>query len=432
MKGLENWWNIHRIIVTCLTDAINLADMVPLTAAAKKFFDTAVQATLWSLWRFPGNKNDTPSPNVKENSGKKGLFSKGKQSAALYAALPVLIHGGMASLCRLYSLCSGLSLLGSNNIFVFTNASDPPVIFRPTGANRYFTLCSTEYLALGGGSHFALYLDSDLLNGSSLASETYGNSCLSHTQEFGVKEIEVLSLFHTNCGVSYSHRRDLFASDIRWASFFGSLRPGVFAGSWWAHHELGRGGWWFWDPVENASFMPRVLATACIHSVVILPLLHSWTSSPVISPLPSSLSSRPSGIASSVVLTSTGGFKSAKKGVFSQLDKFSARVELGGTVMLNMKILEEINDPNVVKILGYCMEEDLVPIIYEFMHQGTLKEYLFSIERMTERHQLISRVKIAIGVARGLVFLRTQPQLADYSLKIHNILLDEVLVFRTI
>ncbi|GJX08296.1 reverse transcriptase domain, reverse transcriptase zinc-binding domain protein [Tanacetum coccineum] len=52
---------------------------------------------------------------------------------------------------------------GSNNTFGFTNASGPPVIFRPTGSNRYFTLCSTEYLALGGGSHFALYLDSDLL-----------------------------------------------------------------------------------------------------------------------------------------------------------------------------------------------------------------------------------------------------------------------------
>lgn len=52
---------------------------------------------------------------------------------------------------------------------------------------------------------------------------------------------------------------------------------GILPGSWWAHHELGRGGWWFRDPVENASFMPRVLATARIHSVI-LPLLHSWTS----------------------------------------------------------------------------------------------------------------------------------------------------------
>lgn len=55
------------------------------------------------------------------------------------------------------------------------------------------------------------------------------------------------------------------------------LTVGILPGSWWAYHELGRGGWWFWDPVENASFMPRVLATARIHSVI-LPLLHSWTS----------------------------------------------------------------------------------------------------------------------------------------------------------
>ncbi|KAK1651708.1 hypothetical protein QYE76_069513 [Lolium multiflorum] len=52
---------------------------------------------------------------------------------------------------------------------------------------------------------------------------------------------------------------------------------GISPGSWWAHHELGRGGWWFRDPVENVSFMPRVLATARIHSVI-LPLLHFWTS----------------------------------------------------------------------------------------------------------------------------------------------------------
>lgn len=55
------------------------------------------------------------------------------------------------------------------------------------------------------------------------------------------------------------------------------LTVGILPGSWWAHHELGRGGWWFRDPVENASFMPRVLATARIHSVI-LPLLHSCTS----------------------------------------------------------------------------------------------------------------------------------------------------------
>ncbi|TYK03607.1 cytochrome c biogenesis FN [Cucumis melo var. makuwa] len=49
------------------------------------------------------------------------------------------------------------------------------------------------------------------------------------------------------------------------------LTVGILRGSWWAHHELGRGGWWFWDSVENASFMPRVLATTRIHSII-LPL----------------------------------------------------------------------------------------------------------------------------------------------------------------
>ncbi|KAF7089930.1 hypothetical protein CFC21_092780 [Triticum aestivum] len=55
------------------------------------------------------------------------------------------------------------------------------------------------------------------------------------------------------------------------------LTVGISPGSWWAHHELGRGGWWFRDLIKNASFMPRVLATARIHSVI-LPLLHFWTS----------------------------------------------------------------------------------------------------------------------------------------------------------
>ncbi|XWS41567.1 hypothetical protein CRYUN_Cryun17cG0092900 [Craigia yunnanensis] len=51
---------------------------------------------------------------------------------------------------------------GTNSTFVFTDIPGEPVIFRPTGANRYFTLCSTEFLAIGGGGHFALYLDGDL------------------------------------------------------------------------------------------------------------------------------------------------------------------------------------------------------------------------------------------------------------------------------
>ncbi|CAJ1855833.1 unnamed protein product [Sphenostylis stenocarpa] len=150
----------------------------------------------------------------------------------LYVSLPPLVHGrkwlllystwrhgiSLSTLYRRSMIWPGLSLLivgdkrgavfgsmveaplrsstkkkyqGTNNTFVFTNISGQPVIYRPTGVNRYFTLCNTDYLAIGGGGHFALYLDGDLLNGSSSVSETYGNPCLANSQDFEVKEVEL-------------------------------------------------------------------------------------------------------------------------------------------------------------------------------------------------------------------------------------------------
>ncbi|XP_057737827.1 uncharacterized protein LOC130955067 [Arachis stenosperma] len=151
--------------------------------------------------------------------------------STLYASLPALVHGrkwlllystwrngiSLSTLYRRSMLWPGLSLLvvgdrrgavfgslveaplrpsnkkyqGTNSTFVFTSISGHPVIYRPTGLNRYFTLCNTEFLAIGGGSHFALYLDGDLLNGSSSVSETYGNPCLANSQDFEVKEVEL-------------------------------------------------------------------------------------------------------------------------------------------------------------------------------------------------------------------------------------------------
>jgi cytochrome c-type biogenesis protein CcmF len=58
------------------------------------------------------------------------------------------------------------------------------------------------------------------------------------------------------------------------------LTLGITLGSWWAYNELGWGGWWFWDPVENASFMPWLVGTALIHSLGVTEkrgLLKSWT-----------------------------------------------------------------------------------------------------------------------------------------------------------
>ena len=59
-----------------------------------------------------------------------------------------------------------------------------------------------------------------------------------------------------------------------------ALTIGIALGSWWAYYTLGWGGWWFWDPVENASFMPWLVGTALIHSSIVVErrdTLKSWT-----------------------------------------------------------------------------------------------------------------------------------------------------------
>ncbi len=54
-------------------------------------------------------------------------------------------------------------------------------------------------------------------------------------------------------------------TNIAWAF----MTIGIALGSWWAYYELGWGGWWFWDPVENASFMPWIVGTALMHSLIV-------------------------------------------------------------------------------------------------------------------------------------------------------------------
>ncbi|HEX5129528.1 MAG TPA: heme lyase CcmF/NrfE family subunit [Usitatibacter sp.] len=77
----------------------------------------------------------------------------------------------------------------------------------------------------------------------------------------------------------------LDASWARWSrpwttAAWGFLTIGIALGSWWAYYELGWGGWWFWDPVENASFMPWLVGTALIHSLAVTEkrgTFRSWT-----------------------------------------------------------------------------------------------------------------------------------------------------------
>ena len=91
----------------------------------------------------------------------------------------------------------------------------------------------------------------------------------------------LLYVGYVGCSVAFSFAIGALLTgriDAAWARF---VRPwtlvawcfltlGIAMGSYWAYYELGWGGWWFWDPVENASLMPWLVATALIHSTVVM------------------------------------------------------------------------------------------------------------------------------------------------------------------
>ncbi len=96
------------------------------------------------------------------------------------------------------------------------------------------------------------------------------------------------------------------------------LTVGIALGSWWAYYELGWGGWWFWDPVENASFMPWLAGTALVHSAIVVEKrdsLKTWTI--LLAIITFSLSLLGTFLVRSGVLTSVHAFASdPARGVF--------------------------------------------------------------------------------------------------------------------
>ena len=96
------------------------------------------------------------------------------------------------------------------------------------------------------------------------------------------------------------------------------LTIGIVAGSYWAYYTLGWGGWWFWDPVENASLMPWLAATALIHSVTVLATrdgLRAWTI--MLSVLAFSMSMVGTFLVRSGILTSVHSFAvDPERGIF--------------------------------------------------------------------------------------------------------------------
>jgi cytochrome c-type biogenesis protein CcmF len=96
------------------------------------------------------------------------------------------------------------------------------------------------------------------------------------------------------------------------------LTLGIALGSWWAYYELGWGGWWFWDPVENASFMPWLVGTALIHSLAVTEkrgAFKNWTV--MLAIMAFSLSLLGTFLVRSGVLTSVHAFATdPKRGIF--------------------------------------------------------------------------------------------------------------------
>jgi cytochrome c-type biogenesis protein CcmF len=111
------------------------------------------------------------------------------------------------------------------------------------------------------------------------------------------------------------------------------LTIGITLGSWWAYYELGWGGWWFWDPVENASFMPWLVGTALIHSLAATEkrgVFKTWTV--LLAIFAFSLSLLGTFLVRSGVLTSVHAFASdPTRGVFILV--FLA-VVVGGSLLL--------------------------------------------------------------------------------------------------
>jgi len=111
------------------------------------------------------------------------------------------------------------------------------------------------------------------------------------------------------------------------------LTLGITLGSWWAYYELGWGGWWFWDPVENASFMPWLVGTALVHTLAVTEkrgVFRSWTL--LLAIIAFSLSLLGTFLVRSGVLTSVHAFAAdPTRGVF--ILGFLA-VVIGGSLLL--------------------------------------------------------------------------------------------------
>jgi cytochrome c-type biogenesis protein CcmF len=166
------------------------------------------------------------------------------------------------------------------------------------------------------------------------------------------------------------------------------LTLGIALGSWWAYYELGWGGWWFWDPVENASFMPWLVGTALIHSLAVTEKRGSFKNWTVLLAIAAfSLSLLGTFLVRSGVLTSVHAFATdPKRGVFilfflaavvgSSLTLFAWRapkVSLGGAfALVSRETLLLLNNVLLVVACGSVLLGTLYPLLLDALNMGKI------------------------------------------------------------
>ncbi len=166
------------------------------------------------------------------------------------------------------------------------------------------------------------------------------------------------------------------------------LTFGIGLGSWWAYYELGWGGWWFWDPVENASLMPWLVGTALIHSLMVTEKRGSFKAWTVLLAIAAfSLSLLGTFLVRSGVLTSVHAFATdPKRGVFvliflavvvgASLTLFAwraPRVALGGRMeLVSRESFLLANSVLLVVATGAVLLGTIYPLIIDALNLGKL------------------------------------------------------------
>jgi cytochrome c-type biogenesis protein CcmF len=163
---------------------------------------------------------------------------------------------------------------------------------------------------------------------------------------------------------------------------------GIALGSWWAYYELGWGGWWFWDPVENASFMPWLVGTALIHSLSVTEkrgIFKSWTL--LLAIFAFSLSLVGTFLVRSGVLVSVHSFASdPTRGLYilaflvltigGSLTLYAWRAPKlyvpGGFEVFSREFFLLVNNVVLVSVAGLVLWGTLSPLVYELLGIGKI------------------------------------------------------------